>query len=242
MYVELLVLIVGSFLIGFIISGFGFGVGLIVLPLFAMFFSPIEANGLIVCMILIANISAIYRYGRIQHMSSIIEILPFLVIGILVGTLILSTQAQFLRLLIGVLCLSFSVLQILSLKKLVKFKIPRSLAPIVGVFSGVISAIAQVGSLPVTIYFAQKNFKKEVFVSTMVLMFFLSNLAKFGSYWFFDVLNYDIVIKGISFFPLILAGSYVGYRLNKRIKQESFFYVVMGIAVFTSSMVVITSL
>jgi hypothetical protein len=241
-YLELLVLLVGSFMVGFILTGFGFGVGLIVVPIFAMFFSPPEVNGLVVCMILIANISTIYRYGRVQHIHSIIEILPFLVIGILIGALILSTQAQFLRLLIGVLCLSFSILQLLSLKKLIRFKIPKSLASLVGVFAGIISAIAQVGSLPVTLYFTQKNFRKEVFVSTMVLLFFFSNVAKFCSYWFFGVLNYDIFIRGISFFPLILAGSYAGYRLNKRIPQESFFYAVMGIAIFTSSMVVITSL
>ncbi len=242
MVYETIVLIAGSFLIGFIITGFGLGVGLLIVPVFALFFAPAEVNGLVVSMVIIADLFTLHRYWGKQDMSSVITMLPFLVIGIFLGSFILSGGSSYLKLIIGLLCLLFSILELLSIKGVLSFKIPKKVSPIVGVGAGVVSAIAQVGSLPITIYFSQENFTKETFLSTLTMLFFFTNVVKFFSYISFDIIELSTISKALLCIPLIALGSYAGFRANRGLKQESFFTILMVMAIVLSSLVVVFSL
>ena len=238
---EIIIALIGSFFIGLIVTGFGLGVGLVIVPIFALFFAPAEVNSLVVSMVLIADLFTIHRYRGKQSMKNIIRILPFLIVGIIIGSFILSSGSPYLKLLIGVLCFFFSILQFLSIRGLVKFRVPDRLSPVVGVSAGIVSAIAQVGSLLVTIYLSQKNFTKETFLSTLSILFLFTNIAKFISYASLGVMALSTLSTSLLSIPLIGLGSYAGYGINKRVGQESFFSIIMILAMILSSIVIVSS-
>lgn len=220
-------------MVGFLKGGFGGGVGLSLTPLLSALFPPKTVLGLIAPMLTLGDIAiAKYYWGKWdkQHFKLL---LPSMIMGILLGSTILSWVSEgYLRKIIGLFTLVFVIYQGVSiLKEDVRLKVtPSVLKGILGgAFSGVSSAIVHSGGVVVVIYLAGFGVAKEGIVATSFALFSVTNFFKMSSYYYFGILDWSLLKMALLSFPAVLLGGYAGYQVNKNIPTKIFNLILLAI-------------
>jgi hypothetical protein len=227
--VDLLVflgLIVVIFSGAFITSGFGVGGGMLMTPLVLLLLPPKFGIGLIGPMMLLMAGTGVRQYWRQWDNHCLLVILPAMMAGIWVGTHLLSViSADMVKRIVGALAICFGVLQYLAVdrpqwKERLRPTPPQGVG--LGFASGIISAMAHVGGLIFSFYLLPHSRTKEVFVGTTVFLFFTTGLLKIGSYVYYDILTFPILMLSVALLPALFLGSISGKWLNQRISNKLF--------------------
>jgi hypothetical protein len=91
-----------------------------------------------------------------------------------------------------------------------------------GFASGIISALAHSGGIIFSFYLLPHSRTKEIFVSTAVFLFFTSGIVKVGTYAYYGILTFPILLISLTLVPAMIFGSIAGKRLNRLIPNKLF--------------------
>ena len=219
-------LIVVTFSGALITSGFGVGGGMLMTPMVLLLLPPKFGIGLIGPMMLLMSGTGVRQYWKQWDNQCLLVILPSMMVGVWVGTHLLSViSADTVKKIVGALAISFGVLQYLAIdrpkwKERLRPTAPQGVG--LGFASGIISAMAHVGGLIFSFYLLPHSRTKEVFVGTTVFLFFTTGLLKIGSYVYYHILTFHILMLCIALLPALFLGSISGKWLNQRISNKLF--------------------
>lgn len=230
----LVVLGLGGFGAGFVKSAFGIGSGVLFAPVMAMFMEPRLAVGLTASLMLVTDITTIHVHWRRWEWHVLKHLLPTALIGTVLGTYLLAwAPATLVRQLIGIVALSFGVVQIYRLVQQKRnggpLEFSRSspvLALAFGIVGGIASAIAHSGGLVFSFYLLPRQ-NKAAFVASLALALLVLDCVKMLSFWQFGVVPLRELLIGLLFAPLMFAGSWLGSRLNGRLSERRFLILVI---------------
>jgi uncharacterized membrane protein YfcA len=219
-------LIVVTFSGALITSGFGVGGGMLMTPMVLLLLPPKFGIGLIGPMMLLMSGTGVRQYWKQWDNHCLLVILPAMMVGVWVGTHLLSViSPDTVRRIVGALALCFGILQYLAIDR-PKWKERLCPTPPQGVglgfASGIVSSMAHVGGLIFSFYLLPHIRTKEVFVGTTVFLFFTTGLLKVGSFVYYDILTFPIVMLFIALLPALFLGSISGKWLNWRISNRLF--------------------
>jgi len=219
-------LIIVTFSAALITSGFGVGGGMLMTPMVLLLLPPKFGIGLIGPMMLLMSGTGVRQYWKQWDNQSLLVILPSMMVGVWVGTHLLSViSADAVKRIVGALAISFGVLQYLAIdrpkwKERLRPTAPQGVG--LGFASGIISAMAHVGGLIFSFYLLPHSRTKEVFVGTTVFLFFTTGLLKIGSYVYYHILTFPILMLCIALLPALFLGSISGKWVNQRISNKLF--------------------
>ena len=210
----------------FITSGFGVGGGMFMTPMVLLLLPPKFGIGLVGPMILLMSGTGVRQYWKQWDRDCLWVILPAMMAGIWVGTYLLSViSADTVKRIVGGLAVCFGVLQYLAIDR-PKWKERLTPAPWQGVglgfAAGVISALAHVGGLIISFYLLPHSRTKEAFVATSVFLFCATGLLKIGSYVYYEILNWPILLLSLALLPPLFLGSISGKWFNQYISHRLF--------------------
>ncbi|NWF57142.1 MAG: sulfite exporter TauE/SafE family protein [Syntrophaceae bacterium] len=209
-----------------ITSGFGVGGGMLMTPLVLLLLPPKFGIGLIGPMMLLMAGAGVRQYWRQWDLHCLLVLLPAMTAGIWVGTHLLSVvSADTVRRTVGALALGFGILQYLAIdrplwKERLRPTPPQGVG--LGFASGIISALAHVGGIIFSFYLIPHSRTKEAFAGTTVFLFFTTGLLKIGSYVYYHILTFPILMLCIALLPALVLGSIFGKRLNRGISNKLF--------------------
>jgi len=219
-------LIIVTFSGALITSGFGVGGGMLMTPMVLLLLPPKFGIGLIGPMMLLMSGAGVRQYWKQWDNQCLLVILPSMMVGVWVGTHLLSViSADAVKRIVGALAISFGVLQYLAIDRPIWKERLRPTAPQgvgLGFASGIISAMAHVGGLIFSFYLLPHSRTKEVFVGTTVFLFFTTGLLKIGSYVYYHILTFPILMLCIALLPALFLGSVSGKWVNQRISNKLF--------------------
>jgi uncharacterized protein len=219
-------LIIVTFSGALITSGFGVGGGMLMTPMVLLLLPPKFGIGLIGPMMLLMSGTGVRQYWKQWDNQCLLVILPSMMVGVWVGTHLLSViSADAVKRIVGALAISFGVLQYLAIdrpkwKERLRPTAPQGVG--LGFASGIISAMAHVGGLIFSFYLLPHSRTKEVFVGTTVFLFFTTGLLKIGSYVYYHILTFPILMLCIALLPALFLGSISGKWVNQRISNKLF--------------------
>jgi hypothetical protein len=219
-------LIIVTFSGALITSGFGVGGGMLMTPMVLLLLPPKFGIGLIGPMMLLMSGAGVRQYWKQWDNQCLLVILPSMMVGVWVGTHLLSViSADAVKRIVGALAISFGVLQYLAIdrpkwKERLRPTAPQGVG--LGFASGIISAMAHVGGLIFSFYLLPHSRTKEVFVGTTVFLFFTTGLLKIGSYVYYHILTFPILMLCIALLPALFLGSVSGKWVNQRISNKLF--------------------
>ena len=219
-------LIIVTFSGALITSGFGVGGGMLMTPMVLLLLPPKFGIGLIGPMMLLMSGTGVRQYWKQWDNQCLLVILPSMMVGVWVGTHLLSViSADAVKRIVGALAISFGVLQYLAIdrpkwKERLRPTAPQGVG--LGFASGIISAMAHVGGLIFSFYLLPHSRTKEVFVGTTVFLFFTTGLLKIGSYVYYHILTFPILMLCIALLPALFLGSVSGKWVNQRISNKLF--------------------
>ncbi len=222
----------GAFIIGLAKAGFGGGLGMIVVPMWVLYFADTEPTylvGLMLPLLIMGDVSTLFFYWRGWDRRNIVVLFPGAVVGIVLGMNLMGVlpDAEF-KLLIGVAALAFGVGQALRERMVTTAFGGRTwIGFLAGVGTGTISALAHLGGLITTLYLLPQRLTNHAFVATATIIFFMINMTKVPFYITQDLLTGDIMMLALTMIPSIVVGAVLGAYLNKRIPKKQFAWIVL---------------
>ena len=204
----------------------GFGSGLIAVPLLALFL-PLT---LVVPLILLLDFSASIIMGgldfkRIQW-KEIIVLAPFSVVGILLGSQLLTSLPQTPMLItLAIFIFIFAIRNLLNLhgERLISqfWAIPAAL------IAATVGALYGTGGPPYVIYLNHRIQDKSTLRATFSALFFMDGLMRIIAFFIIGLLlSKSVWWSALGGFPVLLLGLYLGSHVHTGLSRSSLMRVI----------------
>lgn len=233
----------GAALIGVSKTGIP-GAGILVVSLLAITFGGRSAIGIMLPMLIFADIFAVAWYRRHAHWDKLVGLLPWVVVGMAAGALALyytgkmKSDKDVLGIAIGVITLTMLGLH-LARGRLGDKLTPTSPVGVAftGTAAGFATTVSNAAGSIMTIYMAAHKVTNKEFIGTLAWYFFIVNVSKVPVYLAQNALNpakpvmtMQSVMYTVILSPAILLGVFVGKWMLPRISPKAFEGVVLTLA------------
>jgi uncharacterized membrane protein YfcA len=230
------------FLIGVTKSGFGAGVGLMIVPMtmLAMGHTRFHASatmGLMLPLLVIGDLVAVWQYRRIFNTQVIRGLLIGSAFGVVVGALLLKwfdghskdvTEAL-IEIEVGIESVALVALHWYRTwhGDLEQFADPGpAKSNAIGGIAGISSTIAHAAGPIIALYLLPRKLDRRVFVGTCAIYFFMLNTAKLPAYWVSSQFSGEVLLTSAKLLPLVFLGAAFGFWINRRMTDRVFSKVV----------------
>ncbi len=222
---QWLLAFLAAFLIGFSKTGL-LGVSLFSTALLALMIPARQSVGVVLPILITADLVAITTYRQHAIWAHVWRLIPWTLIGIVLGYFALSRvdNAQVQKIL-GVLFLLLVALQFWqSRSNRMAQWLPHNVwfAGTVGIIAGFSTMIANAGAPIMTIYLLAMRFNKMEFVGTAAWYFFILNLIKVPFSWNLGLINGFSLPIDLAVAPFAIAGALLGRRIIPHLDQKLF--------------------
>lgn len=234
-----------AFLVGLAKSGLGGLLGSLATPLMTLLVGADEALGLTLPILMIADPFALAFNWRKWDWHLILWLLPGAIVGVTVGTyLITQAPTRVLQIIIGAIVLVFVLYKLAESRILQAFQYEGKdwHGLVAGVITGIVSALAHIGSPPVSIYLLIRRVKSEVFVGTMVLFFLILNWIKVPYYLAAGLFDWQLILKILVVMPMVPLGAWTGRWLVSKVDQKTFEKIIIGALALSAIVILVEAL
>ncbi len=211
------------------------GVGILVVPMVASVLPAKVSVGVLLPMLIFADLFAGAYYRRNAQWGHIFRLLPWTVLGIIAGYFVMGKiNDNQLKPIIGIIVLIMLALGIWSKNKNIAGG-PGSLtyklfAVLLGFTAGLTTMMANAAGPVMIIYLLVVGLPKIQFVGTMAWFFLIVNWIKVPFIAKLNLITAESLKLDLCLFPLIIAGAALGIYCLKRIPQKIFNIVVVALA------------
>ena len=202
------------------------GAGLFVVPVFAKIFGGKPSTGLVLPMLLVADIFAVKYYNRHADWKYVLKLLPWAIAGILVAMLVgnVVNDEQF-KTLIAVVVLLGIGLMIYNDVNRKKVNVPDYwwFAAMLGLGGGFATMIGNAAGPIMSLYLLSMRLPKNIYIGTGAWFFFIVNLSKVPLHVIFwktismETLAFNLILV----IPIIL-GAISGFYIVKIIPEKAY--------------------
>ncbi|MCM8767720.1 MAG: sulfite exporter TauE/SafE family protein [Candidatus Omnitrophica bacterium] len=233
-FLNFFLLEIYAFLIGVSKTGIP-GVGILAIPLTAMILPAKASTGIILPLLIIGDIFAVTYYKRKAIWKYIFRLLPFACLGVVIGYLFMEKVNDVqLSKLIGIIIVIILFLNWYWNKK--EIKIPQSIyfAPLIGLFAGITTMMANAAGPFLIIYLLAMKLPKTEFVGTGAWYFFILNWFKVPFSAKLGLINIYSLKLNLLLLPGVALGSLLGIIFLKKIPQKIFNNLVQILALISA--------
>ncbi len=234
----LLLFLLVALLLGMAKAGLS-GLGLAIIPIMALIFGAKESTGVILPMLIFADIMAVSYYHRHAVWKHIFKILPWVAIGIIAalitGNLINDNQFRIVMLTVVWIMLILMVVNDLWKKK--AETVPHNIffGSFMGLTGGFATMIGNSAGPVFTLYFLAMRLPKKEFIGTSAWLYLIMNTGKLplqAIVW--KNISMTSLIPGLISIPFIALGIYIGIRIVDLFSESVYRYFVIITTVGTS--------
>jgi len=216
------------------------GTGTLVVPLMAFIFGGMPSSGLVLPMLVMADIFGVSYYHRSAEWKTIFRVLPWAIIGIFTGLFIGTriSAGQFKHL-IGILVIISLVVMIRT-----EFKnqangglLPRKswIAIPFGIMGGFSTMIGNAAGPIMSVYLLSMGLSKNSFIGTAAWFYFIVNLIKLPlQIWGWHNITLRTLGFNLTLLPVIALGALAGIRIVRVIPERGYRWFIIA-ATFISA-------
>lgn len=230
-----------TFLIGVTKSGFGGGVGLMIVPMTAIALGHIPgrgseaALGLLLPLLILGDFIAVYQYRHLFSLNIVKRLFPGTAIGVVLGGMLLwwfhqqkEIVGALIRIEIGLECILLVAIHWWrQYRGLQQHMVPEpARSHLTGSFAAVSSTLAHAAGPIIAMYLLPLKMERQLYVGTCAIYFFLLNSAKLPAYCLSNQFAHAELSFTLRFLPLLIAGAIFGVWINKRMSDKLFTQVV----------------
>ncbi len=213
-----------AFITGFSKTSVG-GMGILAVLLMALAIPGKASPGVLLPMLIMADVFAVLYYRRDCQWKVLFKILPITAIGIVIGFFVVDIIPQLLfEKVLGIIIVAMLILSIFLEKNKTKINKTNNIffTVFVGIAAGISTMIANAAGPIFGVYFLQLGLPKEEFVGTRSWLFLLLNIFKIPFSAGLGLISLETLKIDFMFLPAILLGAFVGYKVLKLINLELF--------------------
>lgn len=231
-----------SFLIGMSKAGVP-GVSMVVVPILAIIFGGKQSTGVLLPMLIMADVFGVTYYHQHANWKHVIKALPWAVIGVIVAMLVGNRvdDNQF-KIIIATIILISIALMLWRDKSKAKETIPDSwyFAAIMGLAGGFATMIGNAAGPIFAIYLLALRLPKNEFIGTAAWFFFIINLFKLPLHIFsWHTISWQSISLNFINLPTIALGAFMGIWLVKKIPNSSYRWIVISITILSAFLMIV---
>jgi uncharacterized membrane protein YfcA len=212
------------FLLGLSKSGIK-GIGIIIVVILAFVFGEKASTGILLPMLIAADIFAVIYYNRHTQWKYIIKLMPLMIVGVLVGVWIGNDISEiiFKRLMAIIIIVSVLLMFYNENRKSVNVPNSRVFSGSMGFLAGFTTMIGNLAGPISNIYFLAMRLPKNEFIGTAAWLFFIINVFKLPFHFFvWKTVSKETLVLNSVLLPAVILGFFVGVAIVKLISNVNY--------------------
>lgn len=229
-YQNISLLLFAAFLIGMAKTGVH-GVGMLTVPMMALVFGGKISSGLVLPMLIMADLFAVRYYHRHANWRFLIKLFPSAMVGVLIATLIGNyiDDEFFKQIMAIIIFVSLGIM--IWMESLNNDKIPDYMwfAILMGMLGGITTMIGNLAGSVMALYLLSMRLPKNEYIGTAAWFFLVINVYKVPFHvWSWETISLNSFYLNLLCLPFIALGAYAGIKTVKRIKDTHYRWFVIG--------------
>ena len=199
------------------------GLGVVIVTLMAIVFGGKASTGILMPMMITADIFAVIYYHRHTQWYFLKKLLPMMVVGVILGVWLGNGISEVLFKQIMAVFILLTVVIMIWMDRTKTFGIPKhwAFSSFMGLLSGVTSMIGNLAGSFASIYLLAIRLPKNEFIGTSAWLFFIINVFKLPFHIFvWKTVNTETLQLNLILAPAIIIGFFLGIKLVKRINND----------------------
>ncbi|HUX95933.1 MAG TPA: sulfite exporter TauE/SafE family protein [Bacteroidales bacterium] len=215
------------------------GLGLVMVPLMALIFGARESTGIILPMLITADIMAVIYYRSHAVWKHILRVMPWAVAGIIIalitGNLINDNQFRIILLTVVWIMLILMLANDLRQKKGTEIPENHLFASSMGLTGGFSTMIGNAAGPVFTLYFLSMHLPKKEFIGTSAWLFLILNVSKLPLQAFvWNNITINTLKADLIAVPVIISGIFLGIWIVKLLPERVYRFFVIFATLTTS--------
>ena len=240
--VDWMLLVFCAMLIGMSKTGVP-GVSMIVVPTMAIIFGGKQSTGVLLPILIMADIFAVIYYHRDAKWKHLLRALPWAFAGLFLALWIgnLVNDEQFKRIIAITVFVSIALMIWKDYGYKKEFTPDKWwFAALMGIIGGFATMIGNVAGPIFAIYLLAMHLNKKSFIGTTAWFFFIINLSKFPlQVMVWKNIDLNTLAVDILVLPAIAAGAWFGIFIVKRIPEKTYKWFVIVITILSAFLILI---
>lgn len=221
-FLDLIIAISATLLLGIGKSGIK-GLGVVIVTLMALVFGSKASTGILMPMMVLADIFAVVYYHRHTQWIFLKKLLPMMIVGVLLGVWWGNDISEELFKQIMAFFILATVVIMIWMDRTKTFGIPKhwAFSSFMGLLSGITSMIGNLAGSFASIYLLAMRLPKNEFIGTAAWLFFIINVFKLPFHVFvWKTIDVQTLQLNLLLSPAILIGFFLGIRIVKKIHNN----------------------
>lgn len=222
---QIAVAVAGALAVGVSKTGVP-GLGILVAAIFAVLLPARLASGFVLPMLIFGDLVAVLAYRKHANWRQVLKLFPWTIPGVVLGYLAMGRiNDRGAQILIGTILATMALWQTyrrLFSKSAGEAKHEIWLIAILGIAAGFTTLVANAAGPIMTLYLLAIGLPKLEFVGTAAVFFCALNLFKVPFMVNLGLITKDSFGWNLALAPVVLAGTWAGKWLLKRISQKWF--------------------
>jgi hypothetical protein len=213
------------------------GIYNIVVPVLAIIFGGKPSTGLLLPMLIMADIFAVVYYNREAEWKHVFRLMPWALGGVVIGTVVGEwiPEESFKILISGVILLGIALMLFMEFRKIKSVPDFWWFAGLMGLVSGFATMVGNAAGPIVVIYLLSMRLSKNAFIGTGAWFFLLINLSKLPSHLFvWDTISWESLSLNLLMLPSIGLGAWAGIWIVKQFTDAVYRKFVIVITVLSA--------
>jgi uncharacterized protein len=222
-------ILLGAFIIGLSKAGLK-GIDMMNVTIMALVFGGKASTGIVLPLLCVADIMAVTYYHRHAQWTHFWKLIPWMVIGILIGVFVGKdlNEAVFRKLMALIIISTVVIMLVLEFRKTVSVPSNKLFVANMGLVAGFTTMLGNLAGAFSNIYFLAMRMPKNDFIGTAAWVFLVINLFKLPFQVFYWKNITTITLQTDLFLlPALVAGFWAGLKIVAKIKDDNYRKVVI---------------
>lgn len=222
-------ILLGAFIIGLSKAGLR-GIDMMNVTIMAIVFGSKASTGIVLPLLCVADVIAVFYYHRHAQWKHFWKLIPWMVIGILVGVYVGKdlNEAIFRKLMAIIIIVTVVIMIALEMRKKPLIPSNKLFVANMGLAAGFTTMLGNLAGAFSNIYFLAMRMPKNDFIGTAAWIFLVINLFKVPfQVFFWKNITLDSLYTDLLLLPAMLIGFWIGLKIVSKIKDDSYRKVVI---------------
>ena len=222
-------ILLGAFIIGLSKAGLR-GIDMMNVTIMAIVFGSKASTGIVLPLLCVADVIAVFYYHRHAQWKHFWKLIPWMVIGILVGVYVGKdlNEAIFRKLMAIIIIITVVIMIALEMRKKPLIPSNKLFVANMGLAAGFTTMLGNLAGAFSNIYFLAMRMPKNDFIGTAAWIFLVINLFKVPfQVFFWKNITLDSLYTDLLLLPAMLIGFWIGLKIVSKIKDDSYRKVVI---------------
>jgi len=218
------IMLLASFFIGLTKAGLK-GIDLLSVTLMAFVFGSKASTGIVLPLLCISDIAAVSYYHRHAKWNHFWKIVPWMIVGILIGNFIGKdiNEALFRKIMAVIILFTILIILWMEFRKSKKVPTHPMFVASTGLAAGITTMLGNLAGAFSNLYFLAMRFEKNDFIGTAAWIFLFMNLFKlpFQVFYWKNISLESLQIDSV-LLPTLAIGFIVGLKLVDRVQEKNY--------------------